>query len=206
MLGIRILEMKKLVLYVLFVVCSFVGHSQTNWELKKEDSGIQVYTRSIPSSTIKEYKATMVVNSTIEIVVEKIMTPNELKYWNYKITESKLLKKISSNELIIYMYNDFPWPIKDRDHISQLTLEQLNALTYKINIASLPNYLSLHHSAIRIDKFSGFWLIENTAKGVKITQQMHGEPKGHLPSAIINSTLTRAPFQTFKNLKHILTN
>ena len=59
---------------------------------------------------------------------------------------------------------------------------------------------------IRVVNFSGFWLLEKTKSGVRVTQQMYGDPGGSLPVFIVNSMLVNAPFNTFKRLKEQLNN
>ena len=69
------------------------------------------------------------------------------------------------------------------------------------DISSLPNRLLKIEGVIRIEEFSGYWLIEKTVNGIQVTQQMYGEPKGRVPSLIINATLAKAPLYSFKRLR-----
>lgn len=182
------------------------GYAQTDWELKKNEDGIQVYTRELGKSSIKEFKVVSVFQTNMSSIIDKITDAENLKNWNYRTTKSKLLERVSDSVFVVYMYNDFPWPIKDRDHVSKLVLLKESDSTVKINITSLFQKVPKDNNTIRIEEFSGFWLIEKIDDGVRVTQQMHGEPKGNVPSVIINATLTKAPFNTLKNLKTVLSN
>lgn len=186
--------------------CCFLSYSQNDWELKKNEDGIKVYTRKTNKSSVKEFKAVMLLKTTMTSLVDKITDAKGLKNWNYRTTKSRLLERISDNESIVYMYNDFPWPVKNRDHISKLTLLNIDPSIVKIEITSVPNIVPEYDNAIRIEEFSGFWLLEKTNKGILVTQQMHGEPKGNVPSVIINATLAKAPLYSFKRLKKHLIN
>lgn len=198
--------MIKLFLSFVLTCCCFLSYSQNDWELKKNEDGIKVYTRKTNKSSVKEFKAVMLLKTTMTSLVDKITDAKGLKNWNYRTTKSRLLERISDNESIVYMYNDFPWPVKNRDHISRLTLLNIDPSTVKIEITSVPNIVPEYDNAIRIEEFSGFWLLEKTNKGVLVTQQMHGEPKGNVPSVIINATLAKAPLYSFKRLKKHLIN
>jgi len=198
--------MKKLCSLLLVFSCFLSSYSQSVWKLEKDVSGIQVYTRNVGVSSIKEYKAITLIKTSLKSLVNKIIDGEHLKDWNYKTTKSRLLEKKSDNECLVYMYNDLPWPAKNRDHISELKLEVISSLLTKISIKSVPKKLTEKKGVIRVVNFSGFWLLEKTKFGIKVTQQMHGDPGGSLPIFIVNSMLINAPFNTFKRLKEQLDN
>lgn len=198
--------MKKLCSLLLLFNCYFSSYSQTVWELEKDALGIQVYTRNVNISSIKEYRATTLIKTSIELLVSKIIDGEHLKDWNYKTTKSSLLEKKSDTEFLVYMYNDLPWPAKNREHISELKLDVVSNTLTKISIKSSSKKLAEKKGVIRVVNFSGFWLLEKTASGVKVTQQMYGDPGGSLPVFIVNAMLISAPFNTFKLLKEQLDN
>jgi len=184
----------------------FFSFSQSVWELEKDESGIQVYTRAVKSSSIKEYKAITIVKGSIKSLVNKIIDGEQLKKWNYKTIRSELLEKKSKNKYIIYMYNNLPWPAKDRDHISELEVITVSDSLITVTIKSDAKRIPEKKGVIRVVEFSGLWILEKTKEGVKVTQQMYGDPGGYLPSFIVNSMLVNAPFNTFKRLKEQLDN
>lgn len=199
--------MKNRFLSLVLIICSQLSYSQIDdWELKKDEDGIKVFTRKTDKSSVKEFKAITVLQNSMSSIINKITDAKGLKDWNYRTTKSRLLERVSDCEYVIYMYNDFPWPVKDRDHISRLTLFDINSETVKINIEPMPNKLPEYNDVIRIEEFSGYWLLEKLETGVRVTQQMYGEPKGNVPSVIINATLAKAPLYSFKSLKGQLTN
>ncbi len=198
--------MKKLCSLLLLFSCVLSSYSQSVWELEKDASGIQVYTRKVSVSSIKEYKATTLIKTSLQSLVNKIIDGEHLKDWNYKTTKSSLLEKKSDNEYLVYMYNDLPWPAKNREHISELKLDVVSNTLTKISIKSSSKKLAEKKGVIRVVNFSGFWLLEKTKLGVKVTQQMYGDPGGSLPAFIVNAMLVNAPFNTFKLLKEQLDN
>ncbi len=193
--------MKSFFLCLMLINCFLFSFSQEQWELKLQENGIEVYTRKTNKSSIKEFKAVVVLQASMQSVIEKITDADGLRNWNYKTTKSRLIERVSDKEFVIYMYNDFPWPVKDRDHISKLILSKIDSSSVRIDITPLPNRLPELDDVIRIEEFSGYWLLEKTAAGVRVTQQMYGEPKGNIPSFIINATLAKAPLYSFKRLK-----
>lgn len=187
--------------YFLFFLSSAFCYSQANWKLQKDFLGINVFTRSVDFSPLKEYKVSTVIKTPINSLIKILVNGDYLKEWNYRTTKSRLLGVGSGNKYLVYMYNDLPWPAKNRDHVSELKLEYINDSLVRINIKSKPDKIIKTKGVIRVINFSGFWLLEKTKIGVKVTQQMYGDPGGYLPAFIVNSFIVDAPFSTFKKLK-----
>ncbi|WP_417443154.1 START domain-containing protein [Joostella sp.] len=199
----------KLLFVICFLLIVFSSYCQEQeWELKRNTNNIQVYTRELDSTKINEYKAILKVNTSLEKVLEVLTDGNGLKNWNYKTPESELIAKISETEFIVWMQNDLPWPISDRDNISRVTINQVSEEVYKIDISPADStYIKANKNVIRMDNFKGNWLIRNVDKNtVEITQQMYGDPNGNLPAWLINSILTTFPYHSFEKLKGILEN
>lgn len=94
--GVRIL------LYLSFLLPLSIWSQENNWELKKMRNGIQVYTRTIPNSTNKEYKAVVTVKSSMEKAVTTLLDGNNLiraessNSWKAKLSEK------STNILLLF--------------------------------------------------------------------------------------------------------
>ncbi len=194
----------KIKLYFFFLLFSFgFLQAQLKWSVNKDDNGIKVFSRFVAGSKFKEYKASTFIKAPIEAVISVLTDGDNLKKWNFKTTKSALLESLSDKEFVVYMYNDMPWPAKNRDHISRLTLEYLSDTLVKINIKSLPNRLPVVHGVVRVVHFSGFWLLEKSKGGTIVTQYMHGDPGGLIPYFLVNSVIVDAPFDSFTRLKQL---
>lgn len=192
-------------IYCLIVFFSFqILVAQEGWKLSKDKEGIKVFVKEKRGYAVKEYKAEMFVKSSRDKLLKTILNGDSLQYWTYKTDSSKLLKKKSDSVYYVYMYNDFPWPVKNRDHISKLTVSFPTLTSTKVLIESSPDYIPEKGGVVRVSEFSGFWLFEETENRIKVTQQLHGDPAGYLPNFIVNSMLVKAPYNTFLNLKEHL--
>jgi len=198
--------MKPIILHVLVFLISICGFSQSSWNLKKDKNDIQIYTRDYPDSKFKEYKANMLVKTSLETVKNIILDGDNLKNWNFKTTQSKLLKKVNEDSYIVYMYNDMPWPVLNRDHISNVKVSYPSTSSILISITPNNDFLPLEDNIVRITNFKGFWLLEETPEGISITQQLFGDPGGGIPSWLVNSQVVKAPYTSFGNLKSLLKN
>jgi len=193
-------------LFLLAIGLSMIGVAQENWRLKKDRNGVKIYSRDYPNSKFKEYKAVMVVNTSLQKVKDIVLDADNLKNWNYKTSESRLVKKIDDNNFIFYLFNDMPWPILNRDHVSDVVVTYPTVKSIQINITPNNDILPKNKGTVRITNFKGFWLLEQTSKGVAITHQLFGDPEGGVPSWLVNFQLVKSPYTSFNNLKDLLKN
>ncbi len=182
----------------------WTGFAQ-EWDLKKNKNGIRIYTRSFDSTKIREYKAIMTVKTTLQEVFEVLMDGDRLWEWNYKTSESKTLVRLSDEAYIVWIKNDLPWPIKNRDHVSRVMVVYRDHKRIRLNIVPDNSQQVAEEShTIRITNFKGYWLLREIPEGIEITQQLYGDPGGALPAWLLNSLITTSPYQSFSNLKEIL--
>lgn len=93
--GVRIL------LYLSFLLPLSIWSQENNWELKKMRNGIQVYTRTIPNSTNKEYKAVVTVKSSMEKQLQHFWMATICTSGIIKLLKAKLSEK-STNILLLF--------------------------------------------------------------------------------------------------------
>ncbi|QHI37626.1 hypothetical protein IMCC3317_30060 [Kordia antarctica] len=191
----------KIYIAILSILFSIPLSAQEEWELKKDKNDIQVYTKSISSSKIKAYKALMTVKSSLNKVKDVIIDGDQLHVWNYKAIDSKLLKKHSESQYLIWMALDLPWPLRNRDVVVSLHIKRITKNVLRIDMMSASDQYEEQEDYLRITSCEGYWLLEQQGDMVKITHQMHGDPSGNLPNWFVNSTITRAPYYNFLALK-----
>ena len=205
--GPYLLRRKALMLFLLIQLVFLHKNYAQQWELKKDKNGIKIYIRQLENLEVKEYKAVTLVKTTADRALKLITDGDNLWKWNYKTSESKIIKTISENEFVFWIKNDLPWPIKNRDLVARVKASYQQDGIITIAISPEDTYtIPEDENAVRIKKFSGRWLVVPQGEYVEITQQLYGDPGGNLPSWIVNAMLTTAPYRTFLNLKTILEN
>jgi len=185
---------------------SCFSFSQESWELKKDKNDIKIYTKDYPDSKFKEYRAEMTIKTSLETVKQIILDSDGLKDWNFKTSKSSLIKKTNDNHYTIYLYNDMPWPILNRDHVSDVIVTYPDKKSVLINIQPNNNILAETDGVVRITNFKGYWLLKETDKGIFIKHQLFGDPGGGVPSWLVNMQLVKSPYTSFTNLKNLLKN
>jgi hypothetical protein len=193
--------MKYLLLITLFLFSSANG---TDWVLKKEKSGIKVYTRSFEGSSFDEFKGeTLIPNVSLSKVLEVILDVKNYGSLFPDCMNPKILKQDGQFYDIHYIQTKGPFPVKDRDCIyEQKTEIDKDGKHAVVRLNPLPDYFAETKEMVRIRKGSGFWeLEEDNIKNVKVIYQFHGEPGGDIPSWLANSFVETHPYKTMINLK-----
>lgn len=196
--------MMKLLSCILVIFCFGWFQSKNAWVLDVNKENIKVFVRKSDSSSIKEYRAMMVVKSPLDTVLKTILDIKNLKKWSYKTSVSNQVKKLSDSSWVFYIQNNLDWPIKDRDHVSKVVLKKKKK-EYIISLTPANGFVKETPKMVRIKNFKGFWDLKKVDDDhTQVIQQMFGDPQISAPSFIVNGVLSKAPYESFKNLRKIL--
>jgi hypothetical protein len=199
------LFMKKLLLLaVLLLIGLSPVIAQGKWDLKKDEGGIQVYTRKAAKGNIKELRVICELDATKAQLINTLENINDYNSWVYSNKKSTVLKMITQQNIIYYTQSHLPWPIKDRDLIVELNINA-GADVLNIQAKSLPDYLPKNNSYIRVPYSLAQWKVTQGADNkLDVDYTFSVDPGGSIPSWIVNATLTIGPFNSFVKLKEIL--
>jgi hypothetical protein len=178
----------------------------SDWTLVKNESGIQVYTRTITGSGIKDVRVVNTVKSSLSGLIALFLDVEKYPEWMYACRESKVLRVVNSRELYNYVVTDLPWPFSDRDVISHFTLEQ-DSLTKIVTFTKTgePAYIPEVEDYVRVPHFKSVYkLIPVNRDSVNVQLETHIDPGGNLPDWLINSNLINAPFKTTLEMINML--
>jgi len=191
--------MLKVIMLWILIGVSFFSFSQNNWNLKKDSDQIKIYTRDASHSNLKEFKAVTVINTPLKTILKELLEAPDY-YKGCEPNISYYVKALSNDQHVFYAHKDLPWPIKDRDIVTLLTVDRIDDTTTKLTLESLPNGLPLKDKTIRVKKLMGHWLLEEMDSKTMVTQQLFLDPEGSLPPFLVNSLLIKGPYKTFKDL------
>lgn len=176
---------------------------QASLKLTHSKEQIFVFTNPQNSDQIIEYKAhTTIANVSLEQVLAIFSEYEQHSDWVYNCKASELLKK---QEDIVYLYQvcNATWPIRNRDYVLKLTKQQLDAQTIKISFSAVDKMLPEKKQLVRINHFEGYWLLQETDAGVKVSMYSEFDPLLSMPKAMRKSYATKIPYHTLRNLRAV---
>ncbi|HWY11063.1 MAG TPA: hypothetical protein VN026_07050 [Bacteroidia bacterium] len=197
--------MNKAHLIFLAFIISFVCCSQNNkydWNLKKSENGINVYSRKTESSAFKELKSVVYIKTSLSSIITLIYDWENYPKWVYKCGRSSKLKSVKDT-MVHYQTVVVPWPFENRDFIASTVFSQ-DKLTDIITITSVnnPKFIPEVKSHQRITELKAIWTLVPLKEGnVQITYQLFVNPGGSIPAALVNFAAVNGPYETMVNFK-----
>lgn len=191
-------------LLLFFISVPLSAQDKNSWVLKNEKNGVKVYYRK--SSDIYELKLATSLKVPLSGVARLFDEVEKYPVWGYKITEARLLKRVSPTEMYYYSRLDFPWPMSDRDVILHTRLEQDPKSRAVMSISSAaPDYIPEVKGVVRVRKADTKWtLIPGGGGWLYAEYYLHSDPGGNIPDWAINLALDVGPRETVKNMRKIL--
>jgi hypothetical protein len=197
---------KTFLAFVLFFAVYTASYSQGVWQLKRDQNGIQVYTRIPLKGNIKELRVVCELNASKQELISTLQDISGYANWVYSTKSNELLKIVNPHQLIYHSISHLPWPLSDRDLIVELTVPASNdADNFQIEAKSLPGYLPDNPSMVRVPYSSAIWKVKKIDEHhLKIDYTFSVDPGGSIPLWLVNSTLSIGPYSSFINLKKLL--
>lgn len=183
---------------------AFAKGQFSEWELEKEGDGIEVYTRAVEGSDIREFKAITYISKPMSFLEALIENADKYKSWQENVNTSQLLEQVNPTDMYIYYTTELPWPISDRDValFSRKTISDNGTVTY--SMVCTPEYLKESEEFLRIKIARGVWKFTPVKNDqIQILFQFYGDPGGMLPDWIINLFLVSGPYGTLQNMKNL---
>lgn len=182
-----------------------VCDSNGEWEFVTDDEGVEIYRCRIPGSPIYAVRGIAEVKAPIDKIFTIIKDVENRKEWVDYVAEAKVVKALGPGiDNIQYVLSSPPWPISDRDAVfesrNRIRQEENEAIieTRSVDIPEKPVRPGIIRIAIQFARIK----LKPIANGAatRIIAEMHADPKGWLPSWIVNYIYKSWPKKTVKNL------
>ena len=170
----------------------------TEWVLRKNENGIMVYTRYAEGSDLKEVRVVSEVNSTLSGCVALIMDLKNYPNWIYACSEASVLSVVNSQERYQYQVTDVPWPVSDRDVVSDFKIVQDESTKVITTTNSNdPGHIPDKEGRVRVQQFNTTYRLSPLPNGkVKVEFELYVDPGGSIPAWLINANIVTAPYKT----------
>jgi hypothetical protein len=177
--------------------------AQKNWELKKEQDGIRIFSRPGDNTRVNDMKVEMVLPARLSSLAALILDIGNYPNWSFSTDKSYVLKRISASELYFYTLIQSPWPVSNRDLTIHLHLIQDSATrVLSIYADEIANLIPEKKGFIRVPVSIERWTVTPLAGDkIKINYELKLDPGASVPRWLINMFATKGPFETFSHLR-----
>jgi len=188
--------------FIVFLLFPIVNENQeAEWELKKEEDGIRVYTREVEGSNIREFKASSHISASQETIYNILLDIPNYPKWIEDVEEASILSK-AENERDFHYQLSLPWPMKDRDIAMSMKIYYQDDQSILLKLTSNSLLVPENDDFIRMYNVVGEWLVTPMDdSNCQVTYQFLADPEGFLPAWVINIFIIDGPFKTLKNLQ-----
>lgn len=197
--------MKWAILAVLFLTV-FAAQAQDNWELRRDENGIKIYSRKPQGTKLVELRLVTRLNATEDQLVDAILNIDNYPRWIYGNKKSGILKKINDHDIIYFTETHLPWPIQDRDLVTELTITPATVNTpFTMTAKSVQGVMAPKPNYIRVPYSSATWRIMPVADNkMDIDYSFSIDPGGSVPTWLVNMTIAKGPYESFMKLAELL--
>ena len=189
-------------LFLAWLLPNFLFAQNTDgWIFKNEKEGVKVYYRK--TSDVYELKLITSLKVSLSGLVTLLSDVDNYPKWDYKVAESRELKKVSDHETYYYSKLDFPWPLDDRDIVVHSKMEQ-DPVTRRVTATSIakPDYIPATKGVIRMRNAHTSWtLLPGPGGWTYVEYYIYSDPGGSLPDWLVNMALDVGPRETIKNIR-----
>jgi len=194
---------KALFTIIILITVLSAAFCQGKWDLKRNENGIQVFTRTPLTGNLKELRVICELTATKAQLIKTLQDIKHYDEWVYNTRKAMILKTVNPQQIIFYSVSHLPWPIKDRDLIVQLTVTPDSTINrFEMQAKSLPDYLPKNPDLVRVPYSLALWkVIVVDDHTLKVDYTFSVNPGGSIPAWLVNTTLAIGPYNSFMGLR-----
>ncbi len=191
--------------FCVYAECRAETLDEGGWERISNSDGIEVSRKTVPNSALFAFKGEADIDAPMSKVLSVIRDTSRAKEWVDRVNEIRLVKQITPNERLEYYHIEIPWPLKDRDfvYISKIEVDKVaKKIIFSIRSVEEPS-LPPNSKNVR-GAIYNTTLTLTPVDGGKRTHAIgvaHTDPKGAVPSWIVNLIQKGWPENTIKNVR-----
>lgn len=177
--------------------------NEFDWKQRRDKDNIQVYTRKEEDSPYDAVMATTVLTGvSLSAMVALILDVEACSQWADRCTESRIHEWISDTDMLIYTYNNLPFPLKDRDILSRIHWAQDPQSLAVTMTSKAAKGIPETRGVVRLTDAEVNWTFTPQDDGkVQITNYAHIDPGTALPGWFINILQVETPFKTMQGFR-----
>jgi hypothetical protein len=184
------------------------GPAHGPWELVRSDEGIIVHRRTVAGSSLHEFRGVGVVRAPIAAVLGILNDAEHRTEWMKEAAANVRVEQLGPYSEIFYSRTKAPWPVSDRDVVN------LARTTFDVRRRSVRlDFHAVSHPAwppqkgvVRMPSLRGHWTMwpEQGGAWTRIEYQLHADPGGWLPTAVVNLVSRQIPHSTLTGMRRQL--
>lgn len=200
--------------YILVALSYFIaphGDAIENWRPWRSNNTVDVSYRDVGQTNLIEIKARLDVDSTLSGFLQFIQDTSNISQWMANTRDSKIIKKLSENEVVFITFFKTMWPVKPRYMTVHSRYWQNPDLSIEIQLKDAPEAIIDNAvkspKSLRVNIVSAHWLVTPISdKRISVEYQGIADPNGNIPSWLVKKISLNSLWQTLQNIEQQLPN
>ena len=175
----------------------------TGWNLVSNKDGIETARKTVPNSDLFAFRGETVTDIPVATLASLILDDPKGVDWVELMNLSVMIERKSPTTKIIHQGYDLPWPIQDRDYVMEQTakFDQEQKVCTILFASVLHPKMPKQNCCIRAQTYRTYWKLTALPNGKsKAEVEVYTDPKGSLPSWLINWIQEDWPYNTLTGL------
>ena len=173
------------------------------WEVLMTEAGVEVAQKTMPDSDLFAFRGEGVMDVPIATLVSLLLDDDKATEWVDLQVKHSVVRELGENKKVIYEMYDLPWPVDDRDYVlTQLaTYDDTNQI-FTLDFESIQDPAKpVSECCVRAMAFRTYWRLTKVDDwNTKVEVEVFTDPKGLLPSWLINMIQKDWPWKTISGL------
>jgi len=177
-----------------------------DWILVKNSDDIQIYTKEIPGSNLKELKITTKFETNIDALLTLITDiPTQPSYIFGCMTATRVGTSTAYDQFF-YQTLYMPWPFTNRDAVCKQAVHPKSRHDdLAINTKNEDGLVPISSDYQRIHSMNSSWrFIKINEKTTSAEYRLRLNPGGSVPNWLVNMFIDKGPFKTILNMRKLL--
>ncbi|WP_248746126.1 START domain-containing protein [Pseudomonas sp. MWU12-2037] len=172
-----------------------------DWQLAKDEDGIQVYLRHVPGSRYQSFRGETRIKADVSTLSNLQENLRVACKWLYACADMRLLKN-DGDDTWVYLTTALPWPAQTRDMVIHVHSERADDGSLTRYLEAVPGFVPLVPGQIRVSQMKGTWTMHpESDTQTRVTYELQAEPAGDIPSWLANQFVVDAPMVSLRTLR-----
>jgi len=174
------------------------------WQPLLTQDGVSVRERAAPGRTLPELRAEVAIDAGIFEVLAVIADVPRQTAWMHDCAESRIVRELGADAVVLYNRTRAPWPVADRDVVLRSETELLEpGRRIRVRFANVADLAAKPiDGVVRMPRLVGaYTLLALAPARTHVTYQLDIDPGGSLPTWVANRTARETPLQTLLGLR-----
>lgn len=173
------------------------------WEVVNREDGITVSRKAVAGSPLVAFKGEGVVDAPMEKILHVLVDNDHRTEWVDRLYISERLEQKGSHDFVVYQAFKLPVVMSNRDYVYRGRAVLKPDGKVVLELGSVKHRAAPKTVGVRAHLINSRYVLAPTAGGTKtkVRVEIHTDPKGLLPSWIVNLIQKSWPVKTLNGIR-----